>query len=233
MAFPASPTFGEIRDEVLTDLGVNRTGNVRKHIMDTVSRHIKSEHIQIYARFLWARRNIVFEVALTAGTNNYEFPDRAYPGNVDFIWAVSSSDETSQLARVANPRQFDPSNQQDQGVPAHWWIENEQLVIGPAPSDEWLTLRIQTKARQEPFYKSDHRCQVDPELLVMRSVVRGLRSFGQTEEADRLEADAAIYAQDVAGQESSDQKVVLGQARKIYPTQNIDRHGQYYRGRYY
>lgn len=229
MTFPASPTFGQLRDKVLLEVGISRAGNARKHIIDTVSRYLERSHRTLYVSQPWARRNITIEVPLVAGTTIYEFPDKTYPGYIEYVYAVNQDENISPvlLKFHVNPHRFDAINNRQFGPPLHVWIENGNLVVGPAPTELWTHLLIQTKERDADFKESGDRCQVDPEMLIMKAAVSATRFLGKHDVADRLEAELTLYTNDVRTAESSHTTVTLGQYRAGgYPTQRGFRRGR-------
>lgn len=184
MAMPVRPTLGELRESLLRRCGLATGGSAPANVMPLIDERIRQAerllHTRIDFTHLWESRDI----PMSPGVSAYDWPDRVNVGDLIRVSVVNGDGYEYELETGLRPNERNTAYPQPQtqqaswGTPSSYTVQNQVIYVGPTPTDEWATLRMEYYLAPGPMVDPEERCAVDPEALLMQAEILTKQHFG-------------------------------------------------------
>jgi hypothetical protein len=184
MAMPIRPTLGELRESLLRRVGLAAGGTAPANVLPIIDERIRQAERMLHTRIdfthLWER----MDVPLTAGVNEYDWPDNVEVGDLRWISAVNQDGYEARLNPGMRPIERNsayPTPQTDQtnwSQPLIYTIQNQVIRIGPTPDETWVRMVYEYYLAPGPMVDPEERCAIDPEALLMQAEILTKQHFG-------------------------------------------------------
>ncbi len=220
MAMPIRPTLGELRESLLRRVGLAAGGSAPANVMPVIDERIRQAERMLHTRIdfthLWERR----DVALTAGVNEYDWPDNVEVGDLRWISAVNSDGYEARLSPGLRPIERNSAYPTPQTDPVSWsqpliyTIQNQVIRIGPTPDESWVKLTYEYYLAPGPMVDPEERCAIDGEALLMQAEILVKQHFGMPG-IEPVAGQLTEYLKDLQGKQGDGDGFQMGGRQSI------------------
>lgn len=174
MTLPLNPTFQQVVEEVLIRCGYSTEGNQAVGVLPVAQSYVAGAEKELFPECEWLKAARRTTVELTEDVATVDWPDDCAPGEILQV-VVLKTDEDGTVSRYpvspgARLQERDAAASES-GQPMVYEYMNEEILLYPAPSEDWVSMEIDYRVGPALYQPTD-RSAVDGELLVQRAVFK-------------------------------------------------------------